>query len=97
MDGITTSPATRAEIAAEQDAAAGGRDARKVQFPNGTTATASVSLGSKREDGGYTASLRFKHERMTYRRQIGLVHGATREGALREAWRLAREKDMLVE
>jgi DNA mismatch endonuclease, patch repair protein len=88
---------SRAAIAAEQDAAAGGRDARRVALVSGRTATASVALGGRRDDGTYAATLRFKHGGRTDRRSIGRVSGASRAEALREAWRLAKEKNLLVE
>jgi DNA mismatch endonuclease (patch repair protein) len=96
VDNPTSSSQSRAEIAAEQDAAAGGKEARRVSFPDGGTATASVSL-SKREDASYGASLRFKHGGRTFRRKIGEVKGETRADLLRNAWALAKERNLLVE
>jgi DNA mismatch endonuclease (patch repair protein) len=94
---VSDAAQTRAEIAAEQDAAAGGRDARRVSFPDGGTATASVALGGKRDNGTQLASLRFKHGGKTYRRAIGSVPSHSREVALREAWDAAKQKNLLVE
>lgn len=92
---ITRSAGTRAEIAAEQDRAAGGRNARRVSLLSGGTATASVSL-ARREDGGFTASLRFKHGGRTFRHSIGQVNADTRDTALRLAWDIAKERNLLV-
>lgn len=94
---IARSPATRAEIRAEQDAAAGGRDARRVSLLGGGTATASVSLSPRREGGGVNASLRFKHDGRTFRRTIGEVNADSRVEALRLAWEIAKERNFLIE
>jgi DNA mismatch endonuclease (patch repair protein) len=95
VDEITQSPQTRPEIVAEQDEAAGGRDARRVSLLEGGRATASISL-SEREDG-YSAALRFKAGGRTFRRTIGKVTGDTRAEVLRRAWDIAKERNFLSE
>jgi DNA mismatch endonuclease (patch repair protein) len=87
--------ATRNEITAEQDEAAGGRDKRMVHLPDGKRATASVQLQPIREGIGYSAALRYKSGGKTTRLRIGRVGGEDRVMALREAWAKAHDRRLL--
>ena len=86
-----------ADHAEEQDRAAGGREKRVVVRSDGTTATASVALkhwtGSRR----VYAYLRYWEEGATTVRYLGDVTFDSRQEALREAWRIAREKGFAPE
>jgi len=93
-DSVLRSPPTRAEQAAEQDDAAGGRERRQVYHPDGRASTASIYL--HRVSGRRVwAYLRFKTGGRTIRRYVGDATAPTREGALRRAWGEAFRKRLL--
>jgi len=79
----------------EQDLAAGGENFRKVMLPDGSVATASVSVqmfARGKQQWGY---LRFKVDSKTIRCYIGKVSAETLEQSLAIGWRLVREKRTL--
>ena len=87
---------TYAERREQQDVAAGGRTRRTVELPKGRRATGSVEL--KQINGGYRvyAYLRYMDGPRTVVKYIGGVPEGARAQALKVAWRLAREKGLLV-
>jgi DNA mismatch endonuclease (patch repair protein) len=84
---------TRAEIAQEQDDAAGGRAARVVRLPDGHEATAYVAL--KRGNRRVYATLRYWHNGGTTDKYLCEAPGATRAERLRHAWNFAREHGLV--
>jgi DNA mismatch endonuclease (patch repair protein) len=93
-DDVLRGPSRRSESAAEQDAAAGGREERLIRLADGGTATASVWLHRPAGRRVY-AYLRYKHARRNHRFYLGDVSAPTREEALRLAWELAKKKNLL--
>lgn len=81
---------TSSARAAEQDNAAGGRDARRVQLPGGRHAVASVALRAPRSSRRIYAYLRWYERRRTRERYLGEVNEPTRAANLAAAWNLAR-------
>jgi DNA mismatch endonuclease (patch repair protein) len=81
---------TRAERAAEQDRAAGGRENRIVTFDD-QIVLASVALRRKRDGRRVYAYLRWSDRGRTAERYLGEVDRATRAANLAQAWRLATE------
>jgi hypothetical protein len=89
---IQASGVTPREYAKEQDQAAGGRSRRIIEFADGRTATASVSL--KRLDRQIYAYLRYQCEGKTRTVYVGKVTAATRSAALSRAWGIVQEKGL---
>ncbi|MFN2495901.1 MAG: very short patch repair endonuclease [Pseudonocardiaceae bacterium] len=79
---------TPAARATEQDAAAGGREARRVQLPDGRQAVASVALRVPRSSRRVYAYLRWYDHGMTRERYLGEVNEPTRAANLAAAWSL---------
>lgn len=91
---ITRQPMSRKTNEA-QDRAAGGEQMRKVKLPDGTLATASVSVQTfsiSYQQWGY---LRFKTGGKTMRCYVGKVSADTIEESLLIGWKLVREKRVL--
>jgi DNA mismatch endonuclease (patch repair protein) len=86
---------TRAERSAEQDCAAGGHEARVVEWPDGRIASASIELKALPKSRRLYAYLRFSADGRTRNRYVGEVGESTREANLMQAWRLAHEKGLL--
>ena len=88
---------TSAQRAAEQDAAAGGREHRLRRRPDGRTVVASVALRMPPRSRRVYAYLRWTApNRVTRERYLGDVsETGNREAALRVAWLAARtERDV---
>ena len=81
---------------AEQDAAAGGREQRRVACPDGSIATASIALHMPAGNRRIWAYLRYKSGGRTHRVYVGEATADTRDEALRRAWRLAHERKLLA-
>lgn len=77
----------RAAYAAEQDAAAGSRDNRRIRLDDGTTALASVALRQPARQRRIYAYLRWSQRGKTHERFLGEVTHTTRSANLAEAWR----------
>lgn len=92
-DSVWKAPRTRsrAEAIQEQDQAAGGEAARRVQLSDGTVRSASVEL--KRLNGHHRiyAYLRYSIQGRTISRYIGQVSQSSRFENLKQAWTLARQ------
>jgi DNA mismatch endonuclease (patch repair protein) len=87
---------TSAQRAAEQDAAAGGRERRRVRRVDGPIVVASVALRLPSRSRRVYAYLRWTGpNRVTYERYLGDVSETdNREAALRMAWSVAHgERD----
>lgn len=82
----------RAERAAEQDSAAGGRENRIIRLSD-QAVLASVALRRKRDGRRVYAYLRWSDHGRTAERYLGEVDQATRTANLAQAWRLAAEPD----
>jgi len=100
--GTTPSPdvwkvptGSSADYAAEQDGAAGGRARRQIQLPGGSSATASIRLKSLPKSRRVYAYLRYSSAGKTITTYVGDATASTRLEALRKAWRLARQKDLI--
>jgi DNA mismatch endonuclease (patch repair protein) len=91
---VLRSPPTAMERVAEQDAAAGGREARRIRVADGRTATASILL-HRRQGRRIYAYLRYKHGGRTHRFYVGEATAPTRAEALCRAWKLVRDKGLL--
>ncbi len=76
----------------DQDRAAGGERMRKVQLPDGTVATASVSVQNFPKSHQQYGYLRFKTGGKTMRCYIGKVSADTLVKSLAIGWLLARER-----
>jgi len=85
---------TRAQRAAEQDEAAGGRDNRLLQLPNQRLALASVYLRRPPKARRVYAYLRWSDGAKTVERYIGQVDAPTRQANLEAAWNLVREGNL---
>lgn len=79
---------TSAARATEQDNAAGGRNARQVQLPDGRQAVASVALRILPASRRIYAYLRWYDRGKTHERYLGEVDEPTRAANLVTAWRL---------
>lgn len=86
---------TPAELAAEQDAAAGGRQARSVRLANGDTARGSVELKVLPRQRRIRAYLRWYKDRKSHATYVGEVSEETREANLKAAWQLVRDRGLL--
>jgi DNA mismatch endonuclease, patch repair protein len=86
---------TRKQAAAEQDAAAGGREMRRVRLPDGGTACGSVCLRLPPKSRRVYAYLRWSDRGKTSEAYICQVDGQTREENLTQAWRAAHDKDLI--
>jgi len=84
---------TRRTRAAEQDAAAGGRDRRAVRLQNGF-AVASIALRRKPDGRRVYAYLRWSDHGNTTERYVGEVDKPTRQENLAAAWHLAAERGL---
>ncbi len=85
---------TRAEAVAEQDAAAGGRNTRRVALSDGGVALASIELkflGGRR----IYAYLRYMRGGRTVSRYVGDAAGDTRRERLSRAWARAVDLGLL--
>lgn len=82
---------TRADAVQEQNMAAGGEEARRIQLPDGTTRSASIEL--KRVSGYHRiyAYLRYSIEGRTVSRYVGQVSESSRFENLKQAWVLAHQ------
>jgi hypothetical protein len=78
-----------------QDRAAGGEHKRKVQLPDGSVATASVSVQTFPKGYQQWGYLRFKTGGKTRRCYIGKVSAATLDESVAIGWLMAREKRVL--
>lgn len=87
---------TRVERVAEQDAAAGGRAARRVVLADGRLATASIELKALPKSRRVYAYLRHAQGGRTVNRYVGEPVGETRTEALADAWRQAHAKGLLA-
>jgi len=81
---------TAAQRVAEQDTAAGGRDTRSLQLPDGRHALASVALRVLPSSRRIYAYLRWYDQGKTHERYLGEVSELTRAANLAAGWRLAR-------
>jgi DNA mismatch endonuclease, patch repair protein len=80
--------------AAEQDIAAGGRDVRQIQLPDGRAAVASVSLRTSQSSRRIYAYLRWYDCGKTRERYLGEVNESTRAANLAAAWSLVSHETM---
>lgn len=80
----------------EQDVAAGNAAARIIQLGLGRHATASVALKHFPKSRRVYAYLRFWAEGRTVALYIGDVTGSSRSEALRHAWRIVQEKELIT-
>jgi DNA mismatch endonuclease, patch repair protein len=95
-DILHSSGSSSADFTAEQDQAAGGRDARKVRLKDSSETLASVRLQQQTKKGNYVyAHLRYRAYGETRTRYIGRIKGSTRAEALATAWRIVHDKDLL--
>jgi len=81
------------EAAAEQDAAAGGTDFRKMRTKTGDVVTVSLSVSPS--GSASRLILRFKWGGGTVQRPVATIEAASRMEALREGWRLIRENKVV--
>lgn len=87
---------SRAEATQEQNEAAGGEAARRVQLFDGSSRSASVEL--KRVNGYHRiyAYLRYSIQGRTTSRYIGQVSQSSRFENLKQAWSLAQHQNLVV-
>jgi DNA mismatch endonuclease (patch repair protein) len=90
-------PGTRAQHAAEQDKAAGGRAARAVKLLEGGTATASIRLKHLPKSRRVYAYLRYSVDGHTRTKYAGDATADTRAKALRQAWKQAQTGGLMTE
>ncbi|MEU2043282.1 very short patch repair endonuclease [Nocardia niwae] len=83
--------------AVEQDRAAGGRDRRCVDLGDGRFARASVSLRVYRRTRRIRAYLRWSRDGKSEERYICEVTHDSRKDNLVQAWRRAREQNLVVD
>jgi hypothetical protein len=83
------------DYAAEQDAAAGGRNRRQVRLSGGGSATASIRLKHLPNSRRVYAYLRYSLRGKTVTKYVGDATASTRRKALRKAWKLARQKSLI--
>jgi DNA mismatch endonuclease (patch repair protein) len=88
---------TRAQHAAEQDKAAGGRAARAVRLLNGGTATASIRLHRLPKSRRVYAYLRYSVDGKTRTKYAGDATADTRAKALEQAWEQAQDSGLMTE
>lgn len=88
-------PGSAADYAAEQDGAAGGRNRRQIRLPEGRLATASIRLKHLPNSRKVYAYLRYSLAGKTITKYIGDATAPTRLEALRRAWKLARQKNLI--
>lgn len=81
------------QAAAEQDAAAGGAELRKMRTKTGDVVTVSLSVSPS--GGASRVILRFKWGGGTVQRPVATIKAASRMEALREGWRLLRENKVV--
>lgn len=87
----TSSSQTRSgSPGAEQDAAAGGVERRRLRTRAGEVVTVSVSLAPSGKR--LRATLRFKFGGATVQRTIGFLASTSRSEALRRAWTMLRDQ-----
>ncbi len=86
---------SRAERIAEQDSAAGGRDAREVRLHGSRRPHASIALRVPPKGRRVYAYLRWSVSGKTHERYIGEVAQASREANLAEAWRVVSQRRLL--
>ncbi|MEX0682298.1 MAG: hypothetical protein WD472_02455 [Dehalococcoidia bacterium] len=94
-ENVRHGPPTRAASVAEQDKAAGGRSARELVLPDGSTATASILLHMPPKGRRVYAYLRCKKGGRNHRKYIGEATADTRADALRLAWEEVRRRELL--
>lgn len=97
-DEAWKAPAGRSlgEARQEQDEAAGGRAARRVERLDGKgTALASVELKLMSDSRRVYAYLRWHEEGATQARYLGEATADSRADALAKAWREARERGLI--
>jgi hypothetical protein len=87
----------RAQQAAEQDKAAGGRSARTVKLLDGRTATASIRLKHLPKSRRVYAYLRYSVGGKTRTKYVGDATASTRNGELRAAWSDAHKQGLMTE
>ena len=86
-----------AQVTAEQDRAAGGRERRTVALGDGRCARASVELKMLSRQRRIRAYLRWYDRGKSHAVYVGEVAEATRSANLRRAWSMARERGLLSE
>ena len=86
-----------AEARAEQDQAAGGREARRVDLGDGKTALASIELKLLPKGRRVYAYLRFTRDGKTVNEYLGEATAIDRPTALIRGFDLARTKGLLIE
>ena len=84
-----------ADVAWEQDRAAGGRHARLVVLPDGREVRASIELKRQAKRRRIYANLRYSCDGKTKVKYVGEVTRATREENLREAWEIVHQKEII--
>jgi hypothetical protein len=84
----------RAEAIQEQNKAAGGEAARRIQLSDGSSRSASVEL--KRVNGHHRiyAYLRYSNQGRTISRYIGQVSQSSRFENLKQAWSLVHHQNL---
>ena len=93
-----TSSDTRHRVrrsSAEQDRAAGGREARLVSVDGGAVSRASIELKQYIDSGACWAYLRWSAGGKTLNRYLGRVDGSRRSERLKQGWELARSRRLL--
>lgn len=83
------------DYAAEQDGAAGGRNRRQVRLSGGRSATASIRLKRLPSSRRVYAYLRYSLAGKTITKYVGDVTAPTRLEALRNAWELVHQKNLI--
>lgn len=86
---------SRAERIAEQDAAAGGSQAREIQLGEGHTAHASIALRVNPRGRRIYAYLRWSVGGKTHERYVGEVDCDDRFSNLKAAWQAAHRNNLL--
>lgn len=86
---------SRKDYAAEQDAAAGGRGRRQVRLPGGGLAMGSIRLKRLPKSRRVYAYLRYSSDGKTITQYVGDATAPTRLEALRMAWKLARQRNLI--
>jgi hypothetical protein len=83
------------DYAAEQDAAAGGPSRRQISLPGGGSAVGSIRLKRLPNSRRVYAYLRYSLAGKTITKYVGDATASTRPEALRKAWKLARERNLV--
>lgn len=86
----SNTPTRSGRPGAEQDAAAGGVERRRLRTRAGEVVTVSVSLAPSGKR--LRATLRFKFGGATVQRTIGFLASTARSEALRRAWTMLRDQ-----